>query len=128
MIVEFRAGVIELLASQSVPVHEQLPDDLAVLPCVVVGRVDVDEGEASTVADLSLDVWLIGRRTNVDDPQGQLDVLADSLLDTFGGWRGATAPNSQQLIVTSIRSRTLDVAQVTYPAYSFTLEASATTC
>lgn len=128
MIVKFRDAARDLVSSVPLPLHDRLPDDLAQLPCLVLGRVDVDDSSTAAVAELSLDVWLIGRRTGVDDPYGELDTLADDLLDALGGWRGASASNAQQLIATSVRARTLDVAQQSYPAYSITVEASATTC
>lgn len=130
MIVEFRAAVVAVLVDafgSSTPIFDELPDDLAQLPAIVVGRVDVSEGDASIVADLSLDVWLIGRRVNVDAPGLQLDQLADQVLSTFNAWRSLRAYD-HDLQLSAVNARTLTVGSSTYPAYTATVDTSITTC
>lgn len=132
MIVEFRAAVADVCVQHfgtTVPVLDELPDDLSQLPTIVVGRADAGEGDAPIVADLSTDLWLIARRSTVDRPGLELDTLADEVLSIFHAWRSVRhEPSQLDLMATSLVARTLDVGGARYSAYTVTIETSVTTC
>ncbi len=128
MIVEFRDAVRGLLETQSVvPVVEFVPDDVANVPCVIVGRPDVSEGDTATLFDLDLDLWVIGNRNVVGGTGRQLDEMADAILATFGGTR-STSFNGVPLQATSVSARTVDIAKYTYPCYNITIETTTHNC
>ncbi len=128
MIAGFRSAVRGLLGTQSVvPVVEFVPDDVANVPCVVVGRPDVRAGDAPTLFDLDLDLWVIGNRNVVGGTGDQLDEMTDEILATFGGTR-STSFGGVPLQATSVSARTVDIANFTYPCYTITVETTTHTC
>lgn len=128
MIVEFRRAVTELLArTSSVPVIGYLPDDVAELPCLVVGRPSIQETATPALMRLSLDVSLLGRRVSDNDSQAELDALADQMFTNLGGTRNVKR-NDLIMRCTLILPATVIVAGSEYPAYLATVTTDAMTC
>lgn len=127
---DFVAVVADLAAKYSLPVVATIPDDIAHVPCVVVGRVQSSPAEAAMVFDLSLELYLIGRRQRADDPlglDGHLLTDLDGLADTFGGTRGITY-QSWHLALTDVLPTVVSIAGLEYEAYQMTIESSTSTC
>ena len=127
MIVEFRRAVYDALGSTSVPVYWWLPDDVAHLPCHVVGRPSVRESVTPGVATLELPVTLLGRRVADEDAQAQLDALGDELLKVLGGSKNRQV-NGLFLRCTVLDPATAFVAGVEIPAYVATVDSEDLTC
>ena len=127
MIVEFRRAVFDALGSTSIPVHEWLPDDVAHLPCHVVGRPAVRESGTPGVMTLELAVTLLGRRVSDEDAQAQLDALADELLKVLGGTK-VRRVNDIYLRDVTLDPATVTVAGSEIPAYIATVNTEAMTC
>lgn len=87
---DVRAEVSKLLVDADLlPVWTFTPDNIAELPCIVVGPVRLDESsEGSLVLDASLSVFVLGRRYGDEDSQIELDDYADKVLRVLGGIRG----------------------------------------
>lgn len=129
MIAEFRASVAEHLeATTSLPTHYEIPDDVAALPCIVVGRVGIGPGAAAAVLDLDLDVFVLGRAQTAGGRDEELDLAADEVLTALGGSRTVNTADGTNLMVVSMAGRTAEAAGKSYPAYVLTVETSAITC
>jgi hypothetical protein len=123
VIAEFRQGVAALLDSQRLlPLHRYLPDDVAELPCIVVGPVSVDDGEPG-LFELQLDVFVCGRRLGDDDSQIELDDYADDVVTILGGTQGR-----QLFSVTSATPQLVTVSGVEIPTYAITVETTVHNC
>lgn len=127
MIVEFRNAVHEALGSTSVPVYLYAPDDVAHLPCHVVGRPSARESGRPGILTLELSVTLLGRRISDDDAQAELDALADELLKVLGGSR-ATHIGGRYLRCVTVDPATTNVAGLDIPAYVATVDTEAVSC
>jgi hypothetical protein len=127
VIVEFRRAVFDALGSTSVPVYGFLPDDVAHLPCHVVGRPLLRESGTAAVLTLELGVTLLGRRVSDQDAQEQLDALADELVKALGGTRSREV-NGLHLRMTALDPGTATVAGVDIPAYVATVDTETLTC
>jgi len=129
MIVEFRNACRTLLEDQSdLPVYDYVPEDVAHLPCIVVGRPEVTENNRqAAVFDLDLDLWVIGNRNTAGDTALQLDEATDSIVALFGGTRSTSAAGVS-LQVASVSARTVEIAATTYPCYTVNVETSTYTC
>lgn len=131
MITSTRSAIADVLRTRfpAVPVLGDLPDDLAEVPAIVVGRPTVSEGDSEALLDLQTPVWLIGRRIEGTGSDSELDALADSVLETFGGTRGVRlVPSRLVLYVSSVVGRTVNVGALTYSAYEVSVETTVTTC
>lgn len=129
MIASFRAAVIAHLdATLTTPVHTSIPDDVAEVPCVVVGLASVDQGNAAAVLDLEATVWAIGRRQSAGGRDVELDELADAILESFGGTRAVTLATGETIHATGAAGRTVEIASKQHPAYTITVETSTVTC
>ena len=130
-IVEFREQVTDLLRSTcSVPVYGWLPDDVAHLPVIAVGRPGERESGTPTVGTMSLDITLLGRRIADEDSQAELDALADELWGALGYTRGVKIGATQPRLLTchTFRPGTALVAGLDYPAYLFTVTIDISVC
>lgn len=129
ILASFRAAAFEVASGIGHPTYSRIPDDVAALPAVVVGRPSLGPGDETVISDLSLDVWAIGRRVDAGDPEGELDGLADEILDAFGGTRAVRHSASGFVLeVVDVTGRTVDVGGLTHPAYTLTVETSTVTC
>ena len=130
MLLAFRTQVVETLrlALPGVPLWDTIPDDVAELPCLVVGRPGSRQTADRVVFDLGLQVFVIGRRQQAGASEDELVALADSVFDALGGTRGAKSPDRQVLTITRVDPRTLTIAGIDVPAYSVEVTASAASC
>ena len=130
MLAEFRAEVVAVLAVAlpDVAQWDEIPDDIAEVPCLVVGRPGARQTSTAVVFDLDLPVYVIGRRQRAGGAEDELTELADNVLAALGGTRGARAPHGLTVAVVRIDPRQLSIAGQECPAYAVQVEASATTC
>jgi hypothetical protein len=127
-IAPFRACVQSLVEDRaSVAVYSYLPNDVAELPCYVVGRPSVRESGQAAVMTLTLDVTLAGRRISDEDTQAELDVLADELFDLLGGTRSVVVDGGH-LRCTGITPGTVVVAGLETPTYVASISMDALSC
>lgn len=128
-IVPFRKAVTDLLrGAVTPPVYGYLPDDVAHLPVLVVGRPTIRESGTPTIMTMSLDVTLLARRTSDEDAQAEVDALADETFDVLGWTRGVKVMETHLLRTDSMRPGTVLVAGNEIPAYLFTLSLDIATC
>jgi hypothetical protein len=130
-IVDFRRDVRDLLrAGCSVPVYGWLPDDVAHLPVIAVGRPSARDAGTPAVMTMTLDVTLVGRRISDEDSQAELDALADELFDTLGCTSGVKVGGDEprRIDCHNFRPGTALIAGLDYPAYLFTLTVDVSTC
>ena len=109
------------------PVYSYLPDDVAHLPCLVVGRPSMRETGTPIVMRQTLDVTLLGRRISDEDSQAELDAYADELFDALGATRGVKVDTSMLTCRTFVPGTVL-VASSEYPAYLATVTIDITSC
>ena len=128
MIVGFRRVVYDLLRDKtSIPVYRYLPDDVAHLPCHVVGRPALRPGSQPAVGTLELSITLCGRRVSDDDSQAELDALADELVAAVGGTRSVLL-DGQHIVSIGVEPVTVFVAGTEIPAYQATVTTETLTC
>lgn len=124
----YRQLVTDLLAERCTPaVYGYLPDDVAHLPCLVVGRVSMREANVPAVMRMSLDVTLLGRRVADEDAQRELDVYLDELFAILGGTRGVKV-NDNHIACRGVVPAQVAVAGDTFPAYIATVTMDALSC
>lgn len=127
-VVPFRKKVTDLLRSRgAVPVYGYLPDDVAHLPCHVVGRPTITESGTPALMTLSLDISLLGRRIADEDSQAELDAYADQLFDLLGGTRSIRTGDIH-LRCTGLLPATVFVAGNEMPAYIASVSMDALSC
>jgi len=127
----FRAGVVAVLEDvlPDVPLWDVIPDDVAELPCLVVGLPGGRPGaQGPVVFDLDLTVFVVGRRTSAGGSEVELVGLLDEVFTAFGGTRGTRTPAGDVVAVARVDPRVLSVAGLDCPAFTVELEASTTTC
>lgn len=128
MIVEFRASVHALLdRDHHLPVSLYAPDDVTLLPCLVVGAPTVRESRTPGVSTLSLPVYVLGRRLGDDDSQAELDTEADLALSVLGGSKSRQS-GSATLRCVSATPGVTTVAGADVPTYVLAVEAEYATC
>lgn len=130
MFAPFRAEVAALLTEQlpDVALWDEIPDDIAELPCVVVGRPGGRQTATAVVFDLTLSIFVVGRRQQAGGSEVELVELADAVFNALGATRGAKSPGGIVIGVTRVDPRLLSIAGQECPAYTVEVEASATTC
>ena len=130
MLTDMRTAVTDLLESQGLPfeIYGFVPADVAMYPCIVVGRPDARESvEARSVFDVDCDVYVCGRAQS-DDAQEELDKVADAVWPIFGGTRQRRS-GDLVLTCTAITASVIDVAGTTnVPAYVLSITSALTTC
>ena len=130
MLLAYRSEVAATLraAMPTVPLWDVIPDDVNELPCVVVGRPGARQSNARVVFDLSVQVFVIGRRQQAGGSEDELVSLCDDVFLALGGTKGTKSPSGEVIAPRRLDPRTLSVAGYDVPAYSVEVEASATTC
>lgn len=118
MIVEARKLVADKLREFKRPVLDYLPEDMGVVPCVVVGRPSIGPSIAEGADfDIAVPVAVVGRPIRDKDAQVQLDELADETIARFiDSYPFTVAPSTES------------VANVTYPAYLLTITVPVKVC
>lgn len=130
MFSEFRQEVI-LTLSQTMPeapLWPEIPEDVAEVPCIVVGRSGGRESAQAVVFDLDLIVWVIGRRQKAGGAEDELDLLTDQVFDALGGTKGTKSPNGTVIAATRVDPRVVNIAGQECPASAVAVVASAVTC
>lgn len=130
-IVDLRRDLRDLLRAEcSTPVYGYLPDDVAHLPCLAVGRPGARDSGTPAVMTMSADITLLGRRISDEDSQAELDALADEVFDALGCTRNVKigADQPRFAVCRSFRPGTAIVAGLEYPAYLFTVDVDILTC
>lgn len=128
-ITDLRKALTDLLRAEcSVAVYGWLPDDVAHLPVLVVGRPTLREGFTPSVMRQECDITLLGRRINDEDSQAELDALADETLNALGGTAGTKILDSHLVALILERPGTVVVAGNEIPAYLFTVALDVSTC
>lgn len=124
----FRAAVVDVVTAHvpALPLHASLPDDVAEVPCAVVGLPSWQPGDPS-VTEIELDLWLVGRRQGAGDPEPELIGWAEQLIDAFGGTRNVASAGVLVHMVDGA-SRIIDIAGHRTLAYQMTITASAVEC
>lgn len=120
-----RQVVFHLLDDGPLPTYLYLPGNLEELPCYVVGRPEVAEGVARSIAQVSVPVFTCGRTVRDDDAQAELDRYADLVVTRF--W----FPTTREGIAVRLSRTdptTVIVAGTEVPAYTATVVCETALC
>lgn len=130
MLSGLRSAVADLLDAEfDVDVYGRVPDDVNALPCMVVGYPSASPAAESAVFDRSVTVYVIARRVDADDAEGELITLADEAFVALGGTRGVRSlDGSLHLSVEGIAHRVVQIAGLDHDAYLLTVESPVATC
>lgn len=128
-ITTLRRLVRDLFRSEgSLPVYGFLPDDVAHLPCYVVGRPNIVESGTSAVMTVVMDVLVLGRRVADEDAQAELDGYGDEAFNILGGTRGTKIADGQLLACRRVTPATVNVAGLEIACYSLSVDTDILTC
>lgn len=108
------------------PVWQWLPGDAEELPCYVVGRPDVGEGELPALASVTVPVYALGRTLRDDEAQAELDAAADALLTAF--WNPKSPEPSMSIRLNTLVASVIPIAATEYPAYSASVVVTVAFC
>lgn len=114
-------------AAQPVEIWPHVPEDVTALPCLVVGYPESSPARETAVFDRTLTVYVLGRRVDAGDPEGELVVLTDSTFAALGGSNGVKQ-DGQHLTPTNVTHRTVSVAGVDHDAYLIGIESPYADC
>lgn len=109
----------------ALPVLRWLPGSADELPCYVVGRPDLTEGDQRAMQAITVPVYALGRTLRDDVAQAELDTMADTLVGLL--WKPPQHP-SMTLRLTRLRAITLTVAAVEIPAYTASVDITVVAC
>jgi hypothetical protein len=115
-------------AEGTLPVYGFLPDDVAHLPCYVVGRPSISESGTAAVMTVTMDVIVLGRRVGDEDAQAELDGYGDEAFDVLGCTRGVKIADGQLLACRSVTAASVNVAGNDIPCYSLSVDTDILTC
>lgn len=132
MLTEFRAAVYDYLTAPRAgwpiaPVWDVVPDDPAELPCIVVSWPNANETATAVVFDMTLTLFVVGRRPQAGGAEPELTTLADQVWRLFNGTR-STSHAGHSLAVRNVLQQEQTIAGLGYPAYLLTVESSIATC
>jgi hypothetical protein len=127
---DFHAAVVDLIdGNTDTPVWDHVPDDIAEVPCFVVGHPQARETTTRVVFRVSVDVFVIGRRQTAGEPQSEVMALTDWLWTLFNGTRAVKSRNLEWVLtVRQLLPRVLSIAGLDCPAYAVTIDSEAATC
>lgn len=108
------------------PVWQWLPGDAEELPCYVVGRPDLGEGDQKALAEVRVPVYALGRTLRDDEAQAELDRAADALLTAL--WTPKSSDPSMSIRLTSLVASVIPIAALEYPAYSASVVVTVAFC
>jgi hypothetical protein len=130
MLAKYRAVLHDLCrtGALSVAVWDTIPDDLAELPCVVIGRPAATPSSDAGVFELVAEVFVIARRQQAGDYEKELLDLTDETWTLLGGTTGAPTMNGYNLSLRAIAPRILTVAGNEVIAYAIGVVSSESTC
>lgn len=116
------ADVIELVTSR---VYPYVPDDVAEIPCVVVGPLSLTRNAAVGGWSVVVPVVVVGRRINSWDAQRELEELAWNVIGALEQTQIPGAPGARP---TFASPETQDIAGEDYPVYEISVAAEAVYC
>src|SRR5262249_10333999 len=93
------------------PVYRYLPDDVAAMTCVIVGRPSLDQGATAAVRNALVPVNVLGIRVSADEHQAELDAATDEVYAALG-------MTGSPVTVTRVEPVVLNVAGTDWPAYT----------
>ena len=110
-----------------IPVYQWLPQEANEVPCYVIGRPDIDEGDMRALVQIEVPIYVIGRSaaSRDDDTQRELDQLADALVNLL--WKPPKT-EAMTLRLTRMRAVVVPIATTEFPAYQGTVVATTTFC
>jgi hypothetical protein len=124
VIPDVRRSLAEAVDELGVAVFPTLPDDVADLPCVVVGRpaLSPSETDLPTLA-IRTPVYVVGSRVIHEDSQDELDQLTSDVLAAFGLNRYEVDLGSLLIggRIESASPTMLTIAGQDYPGYIVTI-------
>lgn len=140
MLVEFRAAVAEAVTAGALTVDgtpvelwPEVPDDVTMLPCIVVGYPDAAPARETGVADRTLTLYVIARRVDAGAPESELLALTDAVWDLLGGTNGIkiqpvpTGP-MERIGIEGVRHQPVSIAGIDHDAYLITLDSPTANC
>ena len=111
----------------SLPVHLYEPGSTDELPCYVVNRPELAEGDVRATAEYSITVTVLGRTLRDDEAQGELDAAVDVLEGLL--WdRKVEAAGTVMVRLVGTTAATTTVANVEIPSYTALIVAETTYC
>ena len=127
---EFRAAVVEQITAvlPALPLHPVIPEDVAEVPCSVVGLPSMAPGANTAIADLALDVYVVGRRVDAGGVEDELLGWSDSLIGALGGASRVVSSQGVQIHIVDSQPRVVTIAGKQYLSMVHTVTASTVTC
>lgn len=120
-----RRLVSDRLVGAPEPLFTLLPGNVDQLPCFVIGRPTIREGDPREIVAVDVPVFVLGRTARDDEAQHQLDELATlAFTRLWGPWRvdGAACR------LTDLEPGVIEVAGLEVPAYTVTVAVESTVC
>ena len=111
---EWRDHIIETVAPHSLPLYPHIPEDVAHVPCLVVGHVGLQATGDRGVYDCDVTVYVIENRNPLDEVADKMLAHLEELFYLFD-------PLMSQP-VESATPGTTSIAGQDYPTYSVTIE------
>ena len=118
-----RQGIADHIAQVWPAVFAYVPDDIAELPCVVVGPFSLAKSVTGWTA--TVPVLTLGRPINTFDAQRELEELMWSVVQQLERVKAPAVPG---LKPTTVSADTQNVAGLDIPAYEITVTAEAVYC
>lgn len=130
VVTDCREAVYDVVTSMlalPLPTYLYLPGSTEELPCYVVGRPEVSEGDTRAIVATSVPVHVLGRTaTSRDaDAQRELDAAADAVIVAL--WNPSSDP-SISMRLTEARPVVISIAGLDVPAYTVLVAVEATFC
>lgn len=134
MLADFREAVWEGISTQlpGAALHPEIPDDLAELPCIVVGFPEAIPDRDGTYGT-TVEVYAIVHPAETPGRDSSLMLAADAIFDALGGTSGmkvelSTSGEVWHLRPGPIARRDVTVGERLFPAYLLTIESAYITC
>ncbi len=115
MISQLRDYVADLLETLDCELHRYVPEDVALLPCIVVGRPALYPSEFGFSAEMT--VTVIGHRAIAYDTQ-ELDVLTEDVVERL----------TDEMPLTSVQPGVTSIGENTYPVYDCVVTPAVRVC
>jgi hypothetical protein len=110
-------------------VWDTIPDDIAELPCIVIGRPAATPSPDPGVFEMVAEVFVIARRQQAGDYEKELLDLVDNLWQLLGGTTGSELGGTPYNIsLRGLVPRILTVAGNEIIAYAVGVVTSESTC
>jgi len=119
-------GLVGAIAP-GLPTYLYQPGSVEELPCYVVGRPQVDEGDPRALVTVTVPVHVLGRTSTTRDAEAQLelDAAADAALEAL--WAPSTSSSVSARLV-ELTPVVLTIANLEVPGYTALVVCSMTFC